>query len=156
MLAVKLFIQRHGKAGDGYPDEIRELTDRGCREVRQVAENSLTEITKLSMPLLELQASPLVRAQQTANIVADVFSFSGQITINDCLTPWSVPQDFLNSLDDSLDAVFAASHQPFVGELVTYLTGERAEVPTSTLFGIELNYPAEGGGQLLWYLTPQR
>ena len=143
-------MQRHGKAGDGHPDEIRELTPRGRRDVEQVILDSLEKIPELS----EIQASPLFRAHQTADIVANVFSFAEKILINECLTPWSSPTDFLNSLDDSQTAIFVASHQPFVGELVTFLTGEHVAVPTSALFAIEIDYPAEGGGKLLWQSVP--
>lgn len=144
-----LYVLRHGKAGEGYPDELRELTQNGRDDVRQVVTERSDDIS----PPVQIQASPLVRAQQTAEIVADVVASTAKIETNECLTPWSSPMEFLHSLDDSLPSVLIASHQPFVSELVAHLTDQHIAMPTSTLVAIELNYPAEGGGTLLWLET---
>lgn len=145
-----LFVLRHGKAGEGYPDEVRELTARGREDVASVI-NRRAEIFD---SLEKIQASSLVRAQQTAQIVKACLAFEGAIETNDSLTPWGSPTELLNSLNDEVSATLLASHQPFVSELVEHLTGERIAMPTSALVAIEMEYPAEGGGRLLWVETP--
>jgi phosphohistidine phosphatase len=70
---MKLFFMRHGDAVDiAESDSARPLSDLGRTEVRQVAEG----IASMGAQPTHIFASPRVRAQQTAQIVADVFGGS--------------------------------------------------------------------------------
>lgn len=145
-----LYVLRHGKAGDGYPDEIRELTERGRDNLDVVLSGCAKDIK----PLAQIQRSPLVRAQQTAEIAARILGFDQTISENEQATPWGSPQKFLDSLDEQFESVLVASHQPFVSFLVEHLTGEDIPMRTSALVAIKVNYPGEGGGDLLWHRDP--
>ena len=146
-----LYVLRHGKAGEGYPDEVRELTDRGREDVGAV----LSGCAENMEPLKQILCSPLVRARQTAEIVANILRFDGDICENEHITPWGSPQEFLDSLDEGCRSALIASHQPYASTLVEYLTGQSIAMRTSAIAAIDMEYPSEGGGQLLWYRDPK-
>jgi len=144
-----LYVLRHGKAVEGYPDEIRELTDRGCADLNAV----LVSCKEKVEPLEHILSSPLVRAQQTAKIAAEVFGYKGHIPENENITPWGSPQAFLDSLNET-SSLLIASHQPYVSILIEYLTGRRIAMQTASLAAVKVDYPSEGGGELLWHREP--
>ena len=146
---MKLFVLRHGKAADGFPDEQRELTERGRADLSHVLSSRRSDVGQLD----KVQCSPLLRARQTAEIARGALTFEGPCEINEYLVPWASPLEFLNSLDDNLESLLVASHQPFVSELVEYLTDERIAMPTSTLVLVDVEYPAQGGGNVVWVET---
>ena len=146
-----LYVLRHGKAGDGYPDEVRELTDRGREDVDSVVSGCAENVE----PLEQILCSPLIRARQTAEIVANVLQFKGELLENEHITPWGSSQDFLSSLDERCNSVLIASHQPYVSILVEHLTGKSIPMRTSALAAIKIDYPGEGGGELLWHRDPK-
>ncbi|HSC76830.1 MAG TPA: histidine phosphatase family protein, partial [Pseudomonadales bacterium] len=65
---MKLFFLRHGQAGHNRNDDIRELTQQGRDDVRCVA-NAQHEAMACVQHVL---VSPIVRAQQTADIACEV------------------------------------------------------------------------------------
>jgi phosphohistidine phosphatase len=73
---VKIFVMRHGPAEDTSPsgsDAERDLSQSGRDRVRSVAQ---TLVAQNEQPLLII-SSPLVRALQTAEIVASVLTYRG-------------------------------------------------------------------------------
>jgi phosphohistidine phosphatase SixA len=67
---MDLYLVRHGEAeaaGVG-GDEARELTDKGMRDSRAVAE----AVARAGAKLEAIWTSPLVRARQTAEIIGRV------------------------------------------------------------------------------------
>jgi len=130
---MQLFILRHGEASFQAPsDELRELTSRGMDETRRVLERSGDAIPQSCLFL----ASPLVRAQQTATIAAEVLGFSDPKLLN-LLTPEASMERLLNQLAGfSADNIFLVGHQPLVGSLVNNLSGaqsNRYPMDTSSL-----------------------
>ena len=144
-----LYVLRHGKAEDAYPDEIRELTESGRNDLQAVLTNCSKDVESLD----HIISSPLIRAQQTANMAADVLGHKGSIVESEDITPWGSPQAFLDSMDDQCNAVLIVSHQPYVSILVEYLTGRSIAMPTAAIAAVKIDYPSEGGGELLWYRT---
>lgn len=76
---MKLLVVRHGAAMDqeefartGQSDDLRPLTSDGEKEMRRVAAGLRAEIGALDV----LASSPLVRARQTADIVAAAFGMA--------------------------------------------------------------------------------
>ena len=148
---MKLFILRHGKAEQCSPDELRVLKERGRNDLKKVITTRLQELGSVS----QLQSSALVRAEQTAELAAELISFQGGITENMHLTPWAKPMEFVKTIDEAAGDLLIASHQPFVSDLVTLLTGQDIWMPTSSLVCVEAEYMAPGIGQLLWQENPK-
>lgn len=147
---MRLYILRHGKAKEGSPDELRELKNKGREDLHFVLSQRLTELKQVR----QIQSSALVRAEQTALLAKDLLQFSGEQSINMHLTPWAKPMDFIKSIDESKGDLLIASHQPFVSDLITVLTGEDVWMPTSSLVCIEAEYMLPQSASLLWQQNP--
>lgn len=160
---MKLLIIRHGPAGDpdaweaeGRDDRLRPLTPDGKKEVRRVAEGLATLVPKLDL----LATSPLVRAAQTAEIVADHYGCKS-VTL-DALTPESDPGKTVHWLAEQRSArtVALVGHEPDLGTLACYLlTGKRSsflDLKKSGACLLEVNDPPKpGDGTLEWLLPPR-
>ncbi|CAI8730827.1 phosphohistidine phosphatase SixA [Pseudomonas sp. 29] len=113
---MKLWVLRHGEAVPygSCPDSERELTDHGRKEVL----NSAAHL--IGQPLTAIYASPYLRAQQTAQIVREALGFEPEIRTVDWLTPETDPDKVTDQLV-SVSNVLLVSHNPLVGNLLSYL-----------------------------------
>jgi phosphohistidine phosphatase len=107
---------RHGEAVPygSCPDSERELTDHGRKE----ALNSAAHL--IGQPLTAIYASPYLRAQQTAQIVREALGFEPEIRTVEWLTPEVDPDKVTDQLV-SVSNVLLVSHNPLVGNLLSYL-----------------------------------
>jgi phosphohistidine phosphatase len=121
---VQLLVVRHGiamereeSAARGLDDDLRPLTEEGRRKMAEGAKG-LREL--VATPDV-LAASPLVRAQQTAAIVADAYG-GLRLTSTSTLRPDSAPSEFLEWLTTQRgETVAVVGHEPHLGLLVTWL-----------------------------------
>ncbi|MFZ3281785.1 phosphohistidine phosphatase SixA [Pseudomonas sp.] len=113
---MKLWVLRHGEAVPygACPDSERELTDHG----RQEALSSAAHL--IGQPLTAIYASPYLRAQQTAQIVREALGFEPEIRTVEWLTPEVDPDKVTDQLV-SVSNVLLVSHNPLVGNLLSYL-----------------------------------
>jgi phosphohistidine phosphatase len=113
---MKLWVLRHGEAVPygSCPDSERELTDHG----RQEALSSAAHL--IGQPLTAIYASPYLRAQQTAQIVREALGFEPEIRTVEWLTPEVDPDKVTDQLV-SVSNVLLVSHNPLVGNLLSYL-----------------------------------
>lgn len=151
---MQVFVLRHGQAeAQVTTDEARNLTVRGRADVAAAADYSLSDLKRVQ----EIWASPLVRAQQTAQIVRDVLASHGihlSIKTTELITPESDPAGLFDLLQASkVEFILLASHQPFVGDFIDLFCGSpRGAHPmnTSSLALIECNVAAGACGELSW------
>ncbi|MCY1430394.1 Phosphohistidine phosphatase SixA [compost metagenome] len=114
---MKLWVLRHGEAvphGSRPHDSERELTDHGRKEVLSSAARLMGQ------PLTAIYASPYLRAQQTAQLVREALGFEPEIRTVDWLTPETDPDKVAEQLV-SVSNVLLVSHNPLVGNLLSYL-----------------------------------
>lgn len=113
---MKLWILRHGEAEPHgtRPDSERALTAHGREEVLRTAAELIGQ------PLTAIYASPLLRAQETAEIVRTALGFAPEIRTVDWLTPDTDPDKVAEQLV-SVSDVLLVSHNPLVGNLLSYL-----------------------------------
>src|SRR5260221_8040234 len=81
---MRLYFLRHGIAEEwrpDFPDEERRLTAEGKRKVRIIAQG----ISKLDLGLDLIVTSPLPRARETAEILADVLGCKDIVKVDDRL-----------------------------------------------------------------------
>ena len=159
---MKLLIVRHGQAGDrdefaatGQPDELRPLTRDGLREMKAVA-RALHRI----VPTIDtLATSPLVRARQTADVIAKEYDIRA-VEI-DALKPEAAPEQFerwaSRGAKGSLTAI--AGHEPHLSGLAAWLIGESGDARLALKTGgaclLEFDgLPKRGTGTLRWLLAP--
>jgi phosphohistidine phosphatase len=163
---MRLLVIRHAVAEEqeawaatGEPDERRPLTREGRRKMRRGA-RGLRRVVR-TIPLLG--ASPLLRAAQTAEIVAEVYGGPTPITVG-ALTPGRAPAEFLSWLEDAApghDLVAVVGHEPHLSGLVSWLLAGRDEpsfVELKKGAACLLRFdgePAKGGACLEWLLSPR-
>jgi len=97
-------------------DMARELTTRGQRQAKRMARWLKLYLPKETM----LLCSPAVRCVQTAG------ALNCKVTIEQAINPnakLSEILDVLTSLESSQLNVLLVGHQPWLGQLVTHLTG---------------------------------
>ncbi|CAI2796122.1 phosphohistidine phosphatase SixA [Pseudomonas fluorescens group sp.] len=139
---MKVWILRHGEAeGHARTDAERNLTEHGCAEVLRSAAQLMGQ------PLSAIIASPYVRAQQTAQLVREVLGFEPEVRTVPWLTPEGNPLQVLDKLDTD-DNVLLVSHQPLVGNLISFLQHGHQRQPqpmhTASLAELEGDFPLAG------------
>jgi phosphohistidine phosphatase len=116
-----IIVWRHAEAEDAYielgkSDLARALTTKGQRQAKRMASWLKRYLPKDTM----LMCSPAVRAVQTAE------ALNHKITVNQVLKPGANLQailDNLASLESPKLNLLLVGHQPWLGQLVTHLTG---------------------------------
>jgi phosphohistidine phosphatase len=98
-------------------DEERPLSDKG--KVR--AKASARGLKALGLKPDLILSSPLVRARQTAEIVARETGLNGDVEICDALEPGGLPRDLLVRLSEAMDleCVICVGHLPDLGVLAS-------------------------------------
>jgi len=160
---MDLLVIRHGIAEDrdafaasGTDDALRPLTDEGRRKMRQVARGLTTLVPALDL----LASSPLVRARQTADLLAKAYSGLPVTEITQ-LEPDQPPEAFAEWLrgQSRRGAVAAVGHEPLLGCIVSLFLAERAQSFIELKKGgaCLVGFPDRvepGAGVLRWALTP--
>src|SRR5262245_5220070 len=84
---MKLYILRHGDAAEHgdprYKENERPLTPKGIPRTKQLAHS----LRQMEMSFDVILSSPLVRAKQTAEIVARGLGLQDKLDLTDDLTP---------------------------------------------------------------------
>lgn len=160
---MKLLIIRHAKAEERpttglfkKKDASRRLTEEGRKSMRKAAK-ALREIA----PAIDILASsPLVRARETADIVADVCDIK-EVLEQPLLAPDADKQALINWLKEqpAERTVAIVGHEPQLSAFASLLLGGKDEALLVLKKGacclIEFNdAPAAGAGTLLWLLQP--
>lgn len=157
---MELFLMRHGVAEppERYGDDgQRPLTEQGRRDQRRVVQ----ALFPLLDPLHHLLSSPLLRARQTADIVADTLQFGGQIEETSILAGDCTVGAVLDLLQGHARTarILCVGHQPHMSRLAAvFLDGEgRSAIAfqPGSLMGLTFNgHPMIGEGRLRVFLRP--
>jgi phosphohistidine phosphatase len=155
---MKLLIIRHGiaeEADTGMDDSSRALTKAGKRKMREAAAG----LRELVETVDVIGTSPLVRARQTAEIVAKAYGDLAIETV-EALSPGSDPAALIHWLGEnaSAEVVALVGHEPHLGMLVTWLMSGTRESRVAMSKGgaalVEFTLRATAGsGTLEWLLT---
>lgn len=125
---MKVYLIRHAHAVDGEDlgrDEQRYLSQRGRRAAREVGGVLRQKQVEVDLIL----TSPLVRAVQTAELVAQALDHLGVITVLPALVP-GVPARVAAAELPALGASVAViGHEPGISMLGAYLCGVPAFPP---------------------------
>lgn len=152
---MTLYFVRHGKAEDanGGSDAARRLTKGGEARLRDAA--ALWRRVNLRPDLV--LTSPLVRAVQTARILADGLDLKESPVEDERLAPGASWARIAQALGDhgSPRRVALVGHQPDLGEAVELLTGATARLRPGGVACVEFPGTAEPHtGELAWLLDP--
>jgi len=130
---MDLLVIRHGAARDrgefaqtGLSDDLRPLTAEGADEMRKVARGLRTQVKRIDF----LATSPLVRAVQTAEIVAEAFG----IEVSDTTTAL-IPEARLEEFEKwcagvgPKKVIAVVGHEPGLSFLGAFLSGRPSFPP---------------------------
>lgn len=150
---VKLFFLRHGEANWQdwtKPDDERPLTKKGRKQVEAIA-NALQKIQVHPNVIL---TSPLPRAWETANIVAQ------ELGVEYETTPLLAPGFDLNALRQLLNEhmdrdIMFVGHEPDFSRVIALLTGGNVRMAKAGLARVDIQDGANLTGLLVWLAPPK-
>ncbi len=162
---MNLYLMRHGIAVPGdqsgtESDGARPLTPKGIKRMRRVARG----LRRLGISFDALLTSPLLRARQTAEIVADALDLETQLEALSELAPENSVDHIISGLArfHDRDHVLLVGHQPLLGHLFSFLISGKnisftVELKKGGLCRIEIDgVPPGAPGTLHWFLTPKQ
>ena len=157
---MNVLVIRHGPAGDPdaweaerRDDRLRPLTPDGKKDMREAAFGLATLLPQVDL----LATSPLVRAAQTADIIAS--EYKCKVVVVDELSPDADPARTLNWMSGQAahGALALVGHEPHLSALVSYmLVGDRpafVKLKTGGACLLEVASFAPGAATLKWLVT---
>ena len=123
-----LLLVRHGEAvqSRGGPDEERYLTERGRAESRALGAALAGRLSSRGLRVESVVASPLVRAVQTAELVAGEIGFEGVIATDAAFVPDADPRAALARIPSSHGGLVAVvCHEPIVRRMASLAASQR-------------------------------
>jgi phosphohistidine phosphatase len=163
---VNLYLLRHAiAAAKDDPafesDNERPLTKKGIKKFRKAARG----IERLGISFDAILSSPLVRARQTADIVAEILGEESVVDEIPALAPDSSPEQLLSELStvEGKENVMLVGHEPFLGNLAGFLltrkndSDVRIPLKKGGICRIEIDaVPPTQAGTMHWLLTPKQ
>jgi len=162
---MNLYLMRHGiaaaaeRSGIGSDDE-RPLTPKGVKRLRRAAEG----LRRLKVPVDTIVTSPLLRARQTAEIVAPALGLDGHIEEMPELAPQHSVDRLISAVTHFSDRehLLLVGHNPLLSRTFSFLiTGNEMtlaiELKKGGLCRIETDgLPPATQATLHWFLTPKQ
>jgi phosphohistidine phosphatase len=157
-MGLRLYFLRHGQAAGRAEwqgeDAARPLTTDGKRRLQREG----AALRALDPGLDLIITSPLLRAQQTAEIVASALGPGAKLTTDPRLAPGFGPGQLkaLLAAHRGASALMLVGHEPDFSETVSHLIGGgRLDVKKGALALVELEDRAALAGRLLWLIPPK-
>lgn len=149
---MRLYFLRHGEAdwpNWDRPDDERPLTDRGKKEMRKVAKF----LRALDVPLDDILSSPLPRARQTADIVADRFGL--HVREQEVLAGGFNVSGLKELLQEyPVENLMIVGHEPNFTEVIRDLNGGDCKLSKGGVALVDLDQE-KMKGRLLWLFPPK-
>ena len=152
---MELYFLRHGIAADmgpaGQGDAGRPLTKEGIAKMQAGARG----MRRLGLRLDALLSSPLVRAHETAAIVAR--ELGPELQLADELAPGCDLAQLFALLGEhrAAERVMLVGHEPDFSALIGALTGGRVLMKKGGLGRVDIERLEQGAGTLIWLLPPR-
>lgn len=159
----ELYIMRHGMAvergGTTVSDDTkRPLTPEGKQRVAEITAG----LIRAGLDPDWIVSSPLVRAVETAEVVADTLPSKPPLDTCDALRPGGSPETLIAFLAKRTNRkrVLVVGHEPDLSELAARLIGAGRNSNVAFKKGgcclIQFTeFPPKAPGRLLWWVTPR-
>ena len=129
---MKLYILRHGDAGNSgdpaYPnDDERPLSSRGIARTEALAR----ALRRWDITFDVIFSSPLVRARETAEIVASGLRLKDRMTLTEQLSPTGDVVKLVTEVNAVLPtpgSVLLVEHEPYLGHLISRLSTSHGDL----------------------------
>ncbi len=146
-----LYLIRHGIAHDrgrDGTDFTRELTDEGRDKMRRQAR----ALKRAGLTPAHLVTSPLDRARQTAELLADVWGV--RVSHESALGLGASPTAYLDAFAAHEGRVACVGHNPDISYAVHALTGARVQMRKGMVAAVKLAGKNAREGQLVGLYDP--
>ena len=130
---VVVHLCRHAKAVQGAPDDLRELSPKGVEQARALGRRLATA----AEPPAVVLTSPLVRARQTARIVAE--ETGAELRVEPLLAPGATVRELRRAVASADGPVAAVGHQPDCSEIALAVSGRDPGFPPAGTARLELS-----------------
>ena len=156
----ELYLVRHAIAadrGEDWPDDDkRPLTQRGVPRFKEAVEGSLK---RLRLDVIDF-TSPLVRARQTAELLAAGLPGKAPVKVLDALAPGHSPSSVMAQLARNARRrrIALVGHEPALGELAAHLIGAGRALPFKKggICRIDVeSLTSRRPGALTWFVQPK-
>jgi phosphohistidine phosphatase len=121
---MKLYILRHGDAGEHgdprYKDSERPLTPKGIQRTKQMTHT----LKQMEISFDAILSSPLVRAKQTAEIVARGLQLMDKLKLTEQLSLSGSMEKLveqINAIRPVPDSVLLSGHEPYLSGFISLL-----------------------------------
>jgi phosphohistidine phosphatase len=154
----EIYVIRHGLAeerGDAFPDDAkRPLSEDGISGMRKAARG----LARLGVTIDVVLTSALVRAKQTAELVAGGLNPRPPVSTVESLAPGGTYQEIVADLEKQSrrKRIALVGHEPGIGEFAARLIGSRHPIAfkKGAVCRIDVDsLPPSGPGDLRWLLT---
>jgi phosphohistidine phosphatase len=161
---MNIYLLRHGiavNAEETTGNNDRPLSAKGSKRMRKGARG----LRRLGLDFDAVLTSPLARARQTADIIAEALGLQARISVLNALQPNNSVDDLIASLSEykNCEHLLLVGHEPLLSETAAFLlTGKKAkglelEFKKGALCHIEIDaLPPRNSGTLLSFLTPKQ
>ena len=159
----ELTIMRHGIAVErgsaGFSDDAkRPLTPEGKKKMREIAAG----LIRAGFDVDWIVSSPLIRAAETAEIMAEELGPGVARDNCDALRPGGSPEALITFLAKHANRkrVLVVGHEPDLSQLAARLMGAGRHANLAFKKGgcclmTFVEFPPKSPGQLVWWLTPR-
>ena len=155
----ELYLVRHAIAaerGSEWPDDTkRPLTERGVSGFKE----GVKGLRRLDVTIDEIFTSPLVRARQTAELLAAGVEGKPPVKLLDALAPGHTSSSIMANLAKVAKRrrIALVGHEPELGELAAYLIGAGRALPFKKggICRIDVgSLTSKRAASLVWFVTP--
>lgn len=159
---MRVYLVRHGIAAArfaGLDDRARALTPEGLEKMRRIS----AALARLGVKFDEIWTSPLLRARQTAEVLATGPGERALIKTVPALEPGGDFEALRSQLSEhaELDSIALVGHEPSISEFTSRLLGTSSPLVLRFKKGgvalVELDdFKLPVRGELCWFLAPKQ
>ena len=163
---MNLYLMRHGIAfaadEPGIESDMRRpLTPKGTKRIRRAARG----LQSLGVSFDAVLTSPLLRARQTAEIVAAALGLEAHLQEIAELAPQHSVEHLISAVTrfDDKEDLLLVGHEPLLSDLFSFFMGGKNDLSFAVvqkkggLCRIEIDtLPPGQPGRLHWFLTPKQ
>jgi phosphohistidine phosphatase len=154
---MMVYFVRHGIAEDAEawpgPDSERPLTNKGRAKMASIAKR----LAEMDVEPDAILTSPLVRARETADIVAKALRATARVEDDTRLAGGFDPRRLVEILNENegKEALMLVGHEPNMSAVIGHAIGDgRVELKKGAVACVEF-HPGSPRGQLLWLAPPR-
>lgn len=155
---MELYLIRHAHAvdGDGLRDDDRPLSREGRRQSLDVG----GALARQKVRFGRIVTSPLVRAVETAELVAVALGFDGGLDVCDAMRPdggWKhLLREILDEHDEDVPLALVG-HEPTIGHYLSKLLQQKGlSMSKGAVVKLDWQRAGDAPAKVIWTLSPKR